>query len=145
MDWKLRNDKRVIVLEKLNARYLNFDLIGEFADIITIDVSFISLRLIIPPAKSLLKKDGSIIALIKPQFEAGKKWVSKGGIVKELSVHKRVITEISHFCIENNFYIWGLSKSPIKGAKGNIEYFIFLKLKPPSINWTKFVENLKIN
>ena len=145
LDWKLRNDKRVIVLEKINARYLNFALIGELVDIITIDVSFISLKLIIPSAKLLLKENGSIVALIKPQFEAGRKWVSKGGIVKDPLVHKRVITEISNFCIENNLYIKGLSRSPIKGAKGNIEYFIFLKLQPPSINWIKFVENLTIN
>lgn len=127
LDWKLRNDDRVISKEKTNGRYLTtLDLDDNYMDIIVTDVSFISLEKILPAAYSCLKKDGQMIALIKPQFEAGHGEVSKKGIVTNNSTHLKVIRKIVDFAFNLGFSVKGLSKSPIKGPKGNIEFLIFM-------------------
>lgn len=122
LDWKLRNNPRVAVKERVNARYLKFEDIGEPVDICTIDVSFISLTMIIPPLLHILKPGGILIALIKPQFEVGKGEVGKGGIVKDEGKHKEVVDKITSFLEELNFKILGVIPSPILGADGNKEF-----------------------
>lgn len=125
--WKLRKDPRVVAIERKNIRYIKPDDIGEPADIATIDVSFISLRLVLPVVKNLLKENGEIIALIKPQFEVGKGEVGKGGIVKEKEKHEKVISEIKSFAEDSGFKVLGITESPIKGQKGNVEFLIYLQ------------------
>lgn len=127
LDWKLRNDNRVIVMERTNIRHVEKQDIGEEIDFISIDVSFISLRLVLPVAKKLLKDNGEIIALIKPQFEAGRDNVGKKGIVRDKKIHFQVMQEIVSYCVENNLGPHGLTYSPITGATGNIEFLIHLK------------------
>lgn len=127
LDWKLRNDDRVVVMERTNIRYVEEEDIGEKIDFISIDVSFISLRLVLPVAKKLLKEDGEIIALIKPQFEAGRDNVGKKGIVRDKNIHFQVIKDIIELCKENSLAAYGLTYSPITGATGNIEFLIYLK------------------
>ena len=125
--WKLRQDERVVCMERTNIRYVTIEDTKEFADFASIDVSFISLKLVLPKAKELLNIDGEIVALIKPQFEAGKDKVGKKGVVREKSTHIEVIEMISEFAIENGFAILNLDYSPIKGPEGNIEYLIHLR------------------
>lgn len=125
LDWKLRSDARVINMEKTNARYLEADSLGETVDVITTDVSFISLEKIIPPAMAFLKEDGHVLALIKPQFEAGREKVGKRGVVRDPAVHIEVIEKILHLCAEIGLTVWGLDYSPIKGPEGNIEYLLW--------------------
>ncbi|AGC69206.1 FtsJ-like methyltransferase [Thermoclostridium stercorarium subsp. stercorarium DSM 8532] len=124
--WKLRNDSRVVVMERTNFRYVKPEDIGEFVDFATADVSFISLTKIIPPAKQLLKHGGSMVCLIKPQFEAGREKVGKKGVVKDPAVHMEVIGKIIDFSKELGFTVKGLSYSPIKGPEGNIEYLLYI-------------------
>jgi 23S rRNA (cytidine1920-2'-O)/16S rRNA (cytidine1409-2'-O)-methyltransferase len=124
IDWGLRQDKRVVVMEKVNARYLKPEDIGELVDISTIDVSFISLTLIVPPVKNLLKPKGVLIALIKPQFEAGKGEVGKKGVVRDESKYAMVIEKITSFLEGEYFDIMGVMPSPILGADGNREFFV---------------------
>lgn len=126
LDWKLRNDPRVVVMERTNIRNVTYDDIGEKIDFISIDVSFISLRLVLPVTKSLLKDNGEVIALIKPQFEAGRDKVGKKGIVREKKTHYEVIESVVEFSKELGFGIKGLSFSPITGATGNIEFLVYL-------------------
>ncbi|NLM09341.1 MAG: TlyA family RNA methyltransferase [Clostridiaceae bacterium] len=128
--WKLRNDSRVIVMERTNFRYVKPDDIGEKVDFASADVSFISLTKIIPPAKQLLKDEGSMVCLIKPQFEAGREKVGKKGVVKDPAVHKEVIEKVIEFAKNLGFSIKGLSYSPVKGPEGNIEYLLYLVQKP---------------
>ena len=125
--WKLRNDPRVVIIERKNVRYIKPSDIGEPVDIATIDVSFISLKLVLPVVKNLLKENGEIIALIKPQFEVGKGEVGKGGIVKDEEKHKKVISEIKSFAIDSGFKVLNVTKSPIAGQKGNVEFLIYLQ------------------
>lgn len=125
--WKLRNDKRVVNMERTNIRYVTREQIGEELDFASIDVSFISLCLVLPVAKELLSKDGELIALIKPQFEAGREQVGKKGVVRDINVHYAVVEKIASFARELGFFTAGLSYSPIKGPEGNIEYLIYLK------------------
>lgn len=127
LDWILRNDERVEVLERTNIRYVHPNQFQKEIDIATIDVSFISLDKVIPVVCSLLKPNGEIIALIKPQFEAGLLNVGKGGVVKEPEIHKQVINNIFTLAIKLNLIIKGLTYSPIKGPAGNIEYLIWLQ------------------
>ncbi len=124
--WKLRNDNRVINMERTNIRYIDFNLIDEPIDFISIDVAFISLKLVLPVAYDLLKSNGKITALIKPQFEAGKDEVGKKGVVRDINTHKRVISDIIEFSIELGFSVKGLAYSPIKGPEGNIEFLLLL-------------------
>lgn len=127
LDWKLRNDERVICMEKTNFRYVTKEQIPEELDFAATDVSFISLTKILPSAKALLKKDAYMICLIKPQFEAGREKVGKKGVVTDPKVHKEVIVNIESFAASIGFEIMGLDYSPIKGPEGNIEYLLWLK------------------
>ena len=127
LDWKLRNDDRVVNLERTNVRYLDTALIADPIDFISIDVSFISLKLVLPVASEIIKAGGQIVALVKPQFEAGKEQVGKGGIVKDPSIHKEVILRVCGYAKDNGLNPVDLTKSPITGAKGNQEYLILLK------------------
>lgn len=125
--WKLRNDKRVVPIERTNIRNVTLETIGEYVDFATIDVSFISLKLVLPVAKELLTENADIVALIKPQFEAGREKVGKKGVVRDNNVHKEVLTEILNFCNSINLFVHNISYSPIKGSEGNIEYLAHLK------------------
>jgi len=127
LDWKLRNDSKVVVMERTNIRNIKPEDIGEVIDFISIDVSFISLKLVLPIAKTLLSENGEVLALIKPQFEAGKGKVGKKGIVRDRNIHFEVIRNISDFSTELGLGICGLTYSPITGATGNIEFLICLK------------------
>lgn len=124
--WKLRNDERVVNLERTNIRYLDFDLVTDEIDFISIDVSFISLKLVLPVAFELLKKRGNLVALIKPQFEAGREEVGKKGVVRDIEVHRDVIKKITDFAYETGFSVKGLDFSPIKGPEGNIEFLMYV-------------------
>ena len=125
LDWKLRSDERVINMEKTNARYLTADSLGEMVDVVTTDVSFISLDKILPPAMTFLKEGGHVLALIKPQFEAGKEKVGKKGVVRDPAVHLEVVEKILALCKEINLTVWGLDFSPVKGPEGYIEYLLW--------------------
>jgi 23S rRNA (cytidine1920-2'-O)/16S rRNA (cytidine1409-2'-O)-methyltransferase len=126
--WKLRNDPRVIVYEKTNIRYLELDDLPRPADLATIDVSFISLKLVLPKVKRLLVPSGETIALIKPQFEVGKGKVGKGGVVRSPDEHRRVIDEIMKAATAHGFTVRGVIESPLLGPKGNKEFLIHLTL-----------------
>jgi 23S rRNA (cytidine1920-2'-O)/16S rRNA (cytidine1409-2'-O)-methyltransferase len=126
LDWSLRNDPRVVVIERTNIRYVTAEQLGQLVDIITIDVSFISTRLLFPVLASLLKEDGEIACLIKPQFEAGKDKVGKKGVVKDPQTHMDVLHSCINAAQEIGLYCMGVCFSPIKGPQGNIEYFIHL-------------------
>lgn len=134
--WKLRNDPRVVNMERTNIRYVTPEEIGEEIDLASIDVSFISLKLVLPAAYKLLSESGEIIALIKPQFEAGKGQVGKKGVVRDKNVHYDVIRTVLDFACESGFSILGLSYSPIKGPEGNIEYLAYLKKQAEPLNIT---------
>ena len=124
--WKLRQDERVTVLEKTNARYLNESIIPVRADVITADVSFISLSLALPAAiERLLKEQGEVLALIKPQFEAGRSQVGKHGVVRDKTVHRQVLEQICETCRHWGLGLIALTHSPITGPKGNIEYLLY--------------------
>lgn len=125
--WKLRQDERVVNMERTNIRYVTPEDIGEEIDFASIDVSFISLTLVLPVAKNLLSSDGEIVALIKPQFEAGREQVGKKGVVKDINVHYEVIKKVLDFSRSIDLHPAGLSFSPIKGPEGNIEYLAYLK------------------
>lgn len=123
--WKLRNDPRVINMERTNIRYVTPEQIDDLLDFASVDVSFISLSLVVPVVRQLLKDGGEIMCLIKPQFEAGKGKVGKKGVVREPEIHCEVIRKIIDLMYENKFRIIGLDYSPIKGPEGNIEYLIY--------------------
>lgn len=125
--WKLRQDPRVVNMERTNIRYVTPEDLGESIDFASIDVSFISLRLVLPVAYNLLSANGEIAVLIKPQFEAGKGQVGKKGVVRDKSIHREVIKTVLDFAKETGFAVCGLSYSPIKGPEGNIEYLAYLK------------------
>lgn len=125
--WSLRTDERVINMERTNIRYLTDEHIPESIDFISVDVSFISLTLILPVVMRFLKDEGSCVCLVKPQFEAGREKVGKKGIIKDPAVHLEVLNKIYNFALEQGFSIAGLDFSPVKGSKGNIEYLMFLR------------------
>lgn len=125
LDWKLRNDQRVVNMEKCNIRHIDIESFEEI-DFISIDVSFISLGLVLPVAAKLLKEGGSLVALVKPQFEAGREQVGKKGIVRDPEVHREVIEKVVGFCKDNELVPQGLTFSPVTGAKGNIEYLLYV-------------------
>lgn len=125
--WKLRNDERVVCMEKTNFRYMQKEDIPEELDFASVDVSFISLTKILVPARNLLKDGGEMVCLIKPQFEAGREKVGKKGVVREPAVHKEVIEKVIDFASETGFDVLKLDYSPIKGPEGNIEYLIFIR------------------
>lgn len=126
LHYKLREDERVVVMEKTNIRYVSPDMIDDVLDFISIDVSFISLTLVLPVAISLLNENKKMVMLIKPQFEAGKEKVGKKGVVKDQQVHEEVIRKIVDFVLDNNLKIAGLTYSPVKGPEGNIEYLLYI-------------------
>lgn len=127
LDYKLRIDPKVINMEKVNIRYLDTETIDKDIDFISIDVSFISLKLVLPIASTLLSESGSIVCLVKPQFEAGRDQVGKKGIIRDNEIHKEVIYNVIEYGKNNGLYPHGLTFSPVTGAKGNIEYLLYLK------------------
>ncbi len=126
LHYKLREDNRVVVMEKTNIRFVTPDMIEDVIDFISIDVSFISLTLVLPVAINLLNDNKEMVMLIKPQFEAGKEKVGKKGVVKESAIHEEVIEKIVKFVLDNNLHIAGLTFSPVKGPEGNIEYLLYI-------------------
>ncbi len=143
LDWKLRDDPRVVVLEEINARYLKPEQIGEPVDIATVDVSFISLKLILPPLKEIVKPKGDLICLVKPQFEAGREHVTRGGVVKDPSVHQRVLEDLASFVqTQLGLSVVNATHSPIRGPAGNIEFFLHIANAPTKsapIDWARLV------
>jgi 23S rRNA (cytidine1920-2'-O)/16S rRNA (cytidine1409-2'-O)-methyltransferase len=127
LDWKLRNDSRVTVLEKTNIRYLEPDALPGRAELASIDVSFISLKLVLPRLKLLLIPRHEVIALIKPQFEVGKGQVGKGGVVRSSREHERVIAAMRTAAIEQGYHVVGVIESPLLGPKGNKEFLMYLR------------------
>lgn len=125
--WKLRQDERVVNLERTNMRYVTKEQVPDDIDFFSVDVSFISLKLILPVARELLAVNGEAVCLIKPQFEAGKENVGKNGVVRDKKVHVDVVDMIVDFCLNNGYDVLGLSYSPIKGPQGNIEYLIHIR------------------
>jgi 23S rRNA (cytidine1920-2'-O)/16S rRNA (cytidine1409-2'-O)-methyltransferase len=131
--WSLRTDSRVVCMERTNIRNVTPEMLGEPADLATMDVAFISITKVLPVAKGLLKEDGRLVCLIKPQFEAGREKVGKKGVVRDKNVHKEVIENITSFCLNQmRLFILGLSFSPIKGPEGNIEYLVYLSKQEES-------------
>ena len=128
LDWKLRNDERVVCMEKTNFRYMVPGDLAEEPDFASVDVSFISLTKILLPARALLKDGGEMVCLIKPQFEAGREKVGKKGVVREPAVHKEVIGKVIDYADMLGFLVKALDYSPIKGPEGNIEYLVFLEM-----------------
>lgn len=122
LDWKIRSDPRVVVMERTNIRYVTPEQLGEPLDLSVVDVSFISLKIVLPAIKALLKPTGQVVCLIKPQFEAGKDKVGKKGVVRDPDTHKEVLDQFVELAHELNFRIVGLTFSPVKGPEGNIEF-----------------------
>ncbi len=146
--WKLRQDERVVCMEKTNIRYVTPEDLGEEIDFSSIDVSFISLTKVLIPIRNYLKADGQIVALIKPQFEAGREKVGKKGVVREKSTHYEVIELVLSYAMSIGFEVKALDFSPIKGPEGNIEYLVHLQktdtigtLSDVKIDWKQVVEN----
>lgn len=140
--WELRQDARVIVMDRTNARYL--EQLPEAVDLVTIDVSFISLRLILPQVACWLGPKGQVIALVKPQFEAGPDQVGKGGIVRDAATHREVLSGVLSWAEEHTWKVHGLVRSPITGAKGNVEFLVWLsQMAPlPSIDWVAAIHKV---
>ena len=136
--WKLRNDERVVCMEKTNIRYVTPEDIPDRIQFASIDVSFISLTKVLGPVKELLTEDGQIVCLIKPQFEAGREKVGKKGVVREKSTHLEVIESVIAFAKSIGFGILNLEFSPIKGPEGNIEYLLHIKKQPEGFVQTEF-------
>ena len=125
--WKLRQDERVICMEKTNIRYVKPEDIADRLDFASVDVSFISLTKVLGPARELLNDNGEMVCLIKPQFEAGREKVGKKGVVRDKAVHEEVINKVIDFAVEIGFHILNLEYSPIKGPEGNIEYLVYIR------------------
>lgn len=140
LDWKLRQDERVVVMERTNARYL--ESLPEPVNLITIDASFISLKLILPVVKKWLTTPGLVIALIKPQFEAGRSQVGKGGVVRDRTVHKQVLENMVEFAVNTGFKVLGITLSPITGPAGNYEFLLCLgwQTAQPSVEIEPVIE-----
>ena len=131
--WKLRTDERVVNMERTNFRYLTPEDVGEELDFASVDVSFISLKIILPVLYTLLKDGGTAVCLIKPQFEAGRDKVGKKGVVREPEVHEEVVKTITDFAFQTGFSVLALDFSPIKGPEGNIEYLMYIKKEANNI------------
>ena len=132
LDWKIRNDERVVVMERTNIRNVTPEDLGEPLDLSVIDVSFIGLEIVLPAVKNLLKPTGQVLCLIKPQFEAGKENVGKKGVVRDPKIHKMVLDNFVNLAKSLNFNILGLTFSPVKGPEGNIEFLGHLTLADAS-------------
>ncbi len=141
--WKLRSDERVVNMERTNFRYVTHAEIPEEIDFASVDVSFISLKIILPVMYELLKMDGEAVCLIKPQFEAGREKVGKKGVVRDVNVHTEVIENIVGFAASQKFKVSGLSFSPVKGPEGNIEYLIYLKKTNEITSCEEYIEYAK--
>ena len=128
LDWKIRSDPRVVVMERTNVRYVTPEQLGEPLDLSVVDVSFISLKIVLPVIKTFLKESGQVLCLIKPQFEAGKEKVGKKGVVRDPDVHKEVLDQFVEHTTQIGFKILGLTFSPVKGPEGNIEFLAHLTL-----------------
>ena len=128
LDWKIRSDPRVVVMERTNIRYVTPEQLGEPLDLSVIDVSFISLKIVLPTIKTLLKPTGQVLCLIKPQFEAGREKVGKKGVVRDPETHKEVLDMFVSLANELDMRILGLTFSPVKGPEGNIEFLGHLTL-----------------
>ena len=128
LDWKIRSDPRVVVMERTNVRYVTQEDLGEPLDLSVVDVSFISLKIVLPVIKTFLKPTGQVLCLIKPQFEAGKDKVGKKGVVRDPAIHKEVLDDFVSLTKQNEFKILGLTFSPVKGPEGNIEFLAHLSL-----------------
>lgn len=128
LDWKIRSDPRVVVMERTNVRYVTLEQLGEPLDLSVIDVSFISLRIVLPVVKTFLKESGQVLCLIKPQFEAGREKVGKKGVVRDPATHQEVLDDFVALTKEIGFKILGLTFSPVKGPEGNIEFLAHLTL-----------------
>ena len=126
LDYKIRNDPRVVVMERTNVRYVTPEQLGELLDLSVIDVSFISLKIVLPVIKTFLKPEGQVLCLIKPQFEAGKDKVGKKGVVRDPQVHKEVLDSFLELTAQLEFTVLGLTFSPVKGPEGNIEFLAHL-------------------
>lgn len=152
--WKLRQDKRVVSMEKTNIRYLEPEHIEDKIDFVSIDVAFISLTKVLIPVRELLKDEGEVVCLIKPQFEAGREKVGKKGVVREQSVHIEVIEKVIAYAVSIGFRILNLDYSPIKGPEGNIEYLLHIKKSTPDLKessnelsieeCTQYVDNVNL-
>lgn len=147
LDWKLRNDPRVISLERTNARYLNEESLPEKVDMVVCDVSFISLGKIFPAMRALLKNKAQVIILIKPQFEAGPENVGRNGVVRDPLVHETVLIKVLEQAQKNGFTVLGLDYSPIRGPEGNIEFLAWLENnepapRTPDTDWTVLIPSL---
>ena len=140
--WKLRNDERVVNMERTNIRYLDKSLIEDEVSFISIDVSFISLKLVLPVAYEVLCNGGNLVALIKPQFEAGIEEVGKKGVVRDINIHKKVISNTINIASEIGFSVADIDYSPIKGPEGNIEFLMYLS---KTDNTNIMVDETKIN
>ncbi|MDD6154768.1 MAG: TlyA family RNA methyltransferase [Eubacteriales bacterium] len=128
LDWKLRNDPRVVNIERCNVRYMDTSIIGDPVDLVSIDVSFISLKMIFPVIVKILKDGGTCVSLVKPQFEAGREEVSKGkGVIHDLSVRKAMIMNAAGYASDNGLSVRGVTYSPVRGAKGNVEFLLLLE------------------
>lgn len=125
--WSLRQDSRVVVMERTNVRHLDPDRLPEPPDLATVDVSFISLRLVLPALRRLLAPPAEVVALVKPQFEAGRREVGKGGVVRDPQVHRRVLQEVAAAARQLGWGVWGACASPVAGADGNREFFLWLR------------------
>lgn len=141
--WKLRQDERVVSMEKTNIRYVTPEDLGEPIDFSSIDVSFISLTKVLLPIRNYLKEDGEIVALIKPQFEAGREKVGKKGVVREKSTHHEVIEQVISYAVSIGFQVLELEYSPIKGPEGNIEYLVHLKKTEYPVSFSDVEVDLK--
>ncbi|MFN2356605.1 MAG: TlyA family RNA methyltransferase [Desulfotignum sp.] len=124
--WSLRNDVRVVVIERTNIRYMPWEAIGRTMDLVVADTSFISLKTVIPAAQKFMGEGSRVIALIKPQFEAGKQYIGKGGVVRDPDIRQKVVTDISQFFTDSGYGVEGVVPSPVPGPKGNTEYLISL-------------------
>jgi len=146
LDWKLRTDPRVVSMERVNARYLAKDSLPEKIDWVVSDVAFISITKIFPAMLAILKLDGQVLSLIKPQFEAGREYVGKKGVVKDGNVHKQVLESVLGQAESIGFQVLGLDYSPIRGPEGNIEYLVWLGLQnKPGIDWYTELEHVVHN
>lgn len=142
LDWKIRSNEKVIPMDRTNIRYVSKDDLGELAEFVSIDVSFISLQLVLPVVKELTRDNVDIVALIKPQFEAGRDKVGKKGVIKDKKVHKEVIKNIADFCEEIDLNIKGLTYSPVKGAEGNREYLAHIRKGKSTLDIDKLIEEI---
>ncbi|MBR4113357.1 MAG: TlyA family RNA methyltransferase [Anaerotignum sp.] len=141
--WKLRNDERVVCLEKTNVRYVTHEQVPDEGDFASIDVSFISLTKVLPAVLGVLGPNGQLVCLIKPQFEAGREKVGKKGVVRDINVHREVIEMIVNYVRAQNLGILALDFSPIKGPEGNIEYLIYLDKSQTGMNEEEVTKRLE--